>query len=235
MVGRSMMWSGRSGRTAVPMAKNSVGVRAPGVAVLPELDTDDALGVQFLRLGLHPAHGQLAGIVEGLGELLDLHVPADVADLAAELLVRDVVHARPHHHAERRVAGPDQRPEVLAGQVRGERLALVVTPVVHAAAARARFGLDRRADRDEFGDVGAELLHLHVQPDPDDAVGAAARPPRPPSGSWPARARDTWPGTARRAPGCCPSGRSADRRGRSSCRAPARAGGTRPRAPAGTR
>jgi hypothetical protein len=28
------------------------------------------------------------------------------------------------------------------------------------------------ADRDELGDVGAELLQLHVQPDADDPVGA---------------------------------------------------------------
>jgi hypothetical protein len=36
----------------------------------------------------------------------------------------------------------------------------------------ALLGLDRRADRDELGDVRAELLHLHVQPDADDPVGA---------------------------------------------------------------
>ena len=83
-----------------------------------------------------------------------------------------MIHARPHHHAERRVTGPDERPEVLAGQVRGERLVLVIAPVIDPAAARALFGLDRRADRDEFSDVGAEFLHLHVQPDTDDAVGA---------------------------------------------------------------
>jgi hypothetical protein len=91
--------------------------------------------------------------------------------LLPKFLVCDVIHARPHHHAERGVPGPDQRPEVLAGQVRGERLALVVAPVVNPAAACALFSLDGRADRDEFGDVGAELLQLHVQPDADDAVG----------------------------------------------------------------
>src|SRR6516162_3260232 len=31
-------------------------VRAPGVAVLAQLDADDALGVVGLGLGLHPAH-----------------------------------------------------------------------------------------------------------------------------------------------------------------------------------
>jgi hypothetical protein len=33
-----------------------------------------------------------------------------------------------------------------------------------------RSGLDRRADRDELSDVVAELFHLHLEPDPDDAV-----------------------------------------------------------------
>ena len=56
------------------------GVRAPGVAVLAQLHPDDALRVERLGLGLHPAHGQLAGVVERLGELLELDVRADVAD-----------------------------------------------------------------------------------------------------------------------------------------------------------
>jgi hypothetical protein len=86
--------------------------------------------------------------------------------------VGDVVDAGAHDHAERRVAGPDQRPEVLAGQVGGERLASCCCASCHSPAARARLGLDRRADRDELGDVVAELLHLDVQPDADDAVRA---------------------------------------------------------------
>src|SRR5215469_9520450 len=60
------------------------GVGAPGVAVLAKLDPDDPLGVVGLRLGLHPAHGQLAGVVESLGELLDLDVAADVAEYATD-------------------------------------------------------------------------------------------------------------------------------------------------------
>jgi ABC-type multidrug transport system fused ATPase/permease subunit len=146
------------------------GVRPPGVAVLPQLDADDALRVQRLGLGLHPGHRQFTGVVERLGELLDLHVAADVAHLGAELLVRDVIHARPHDHAERRVPGPDQRPEILAGQVGGERLVLVVPPVRDASAAGPVLGLDRRAHRDEFGDVRAELLHFHLEPHADNPV-----------------------------------------------------------------
>src|SRR6266576_3177634 len=100
------------------------GVRAPGVAVLAELDPDDPLRVQRLGLGLHAAHRQLPGVVEGLGELLDLHVAADVAEHAAQLLVGDVVDARAHHHAQRSVTGPDEGPEILPRQVGGERLVL---------------------------------------------------------------------------------------------------------------
>ena len=103
---------------------------------------------------------------------LDLDVPADVADHRAHPLVGDVVDAGPHDHAQGGVAGPDQRPEVLAGQVGGERLALVVAPVVDPAAAGVRLGLDRGADRDELGDIVAELLHLDVKADADDAVRA---------------------------------------------------------------
>ena len=128
MVGRSMTWSSRSGRTAVPIAKNSVVCDPHCVRVLPQLDRHDPLGVQFLRLGLHPAHRQLACVVQGLRELLDLDVAPDVADHPAESLVRHVVDARAHDHVEGRVARPDQRPEVLAGQIGRERLALVVEP-----------------------------------------------------------------------------------------------------------
>ncbi|HEY6491904.1 MAG TPA: hypothetical protein VIZ43_01420 [Trebonia sp.] len=140
--------------------------------MLPELYADDALGVQFLGLRLHAGHGQLAGVVQGLGELLDLDVAAEVTEDRAHALVRDVVDAGAHDHAERGVAGPDERPEVLAGQVRGERLLLVVAPLGYPAAAGAWLGLDRGADRDELGDVRAELLHLDVQPHAHDAVGA---------------------------------------------------------------
>src|ERR1700722_7505630 len=147
-------------------------VGAPGVAVLAELDADDALGVEFLCLVLYTGHRQLTGVVEGLGELLELDVASDVADDRAHPLVGDVVDARPHDQAQGRVARPDQRPEVLAGQVGGERLALVVAPVVDAAAARVRLRLDRGADRDELGDVRAELLQRDVEADADDAVRA---------------------------------------------------------------
>src|SRR5262249_161521 len=134
-----------------------------------------------------------------------------------------------HHHAQRGVPGPDQGPEVLAGQVRGERLVLVVAPGGDAAAARALLGLDGGADRDELRDVRADLLQLPAQPAPPPAL-----PAPPPSGPWPARGRGTWPATARRVPGSCPPGRTAAPRGRSSCPAPARAAGTPPRGPAGT-
>jgi len=61
--GLAMMWSARSGRTAVPMAKNSV-VCHPTCVQGQQLDPDDSFGLQLLCLSLHPAHGQLPGIVK---------------------------------------------------------------------------------------------------------------------------------------------------------------------------
>ena len=167
-----MWWSARSGRTAVPIAKNSVVCPPQRCAVRQQLHPDDALGVQRLGLGLHPAHRQLAGVVERLGELRQLDVLPDVAHRLPEPLVGDVVDAGAHHHAERRVAGLDQRPEVLAGQVGGERLVRGCCASVTPPSGARVVGLDRGADGDELGEVGAELLELDVQPDPDDAVGA---------------------------------------------------------------
>ena len=65
---------------------------------------------------------------------------------------------------ERRVTRLYERPEVLAGEVGRERLVLVVAPVALVV------GLDRGADRDELGEVVAELLELDLEADPDDAV-----------------------------------------------------------------
>src|ERR1700721_1336910 len=99
-----MTWFSRSGRTAVPIAKNSV-VCAPQVWLCCRSWTPT--------------------------------MPSACNSSASACM--------------RGVAGPDQGPEVLPGQVGGERLALVVAPVVDAAAARVRLGLDRGADRDELG------------------------------------------------------------------------------------
>ena len=139
--GVAITWSARSGRTAVPIAKNSVVWPPQRCGVRQQLHADDALGVQRLGLGLHPAHRELAGVVERLGELRRSRRSARCCCIACQKpLVGDVVDAGAHHHAQRRVAGLDERPEVLPGQVGGERLVAVVAP---GAAVRAS-GVARR-------------------------------------------------------------------------------------------
>ena len=141
-------------------------VRAPAVASLLDLHADDALGLDGLGLGLHPLHRQLARVVERLGEVLHLDVLADLREPAAQALVGDVVDAAPHAHADRPVAGLEQRPEVLAREVARER-----APVGRAVELAAAV-LDGRPDRDELGQVGAPLVPADVEPHADDPVGA---------------------------------------------------------------
>jgi hypothetical protein len=137
------------------MAKNSV-VWSPQVWLCWESCTPTMpSAASRLGLPLHPLHRKLAGVVQSLSERWQFGVRTRVSEHVAERSVRDVVVARAHHYAERHVPGLQQRPEVLPGQVRGERLAAVVAP---AAAT--------------LGDVRALLLQLDSQPHGDDAVGA---------------------------------------------------------------
>ncbi len=78
----------------------------------------------------------------------------------------DVVDAVAHHQTDGAVAGAQQRREVLAAQIGGER-APVWRPVQFAVAV-----LDGGPDRDELGEVGAPLVAADVQPHADDPVGA---------------------------------------------------------------
>src|ERR1051326_9012893 len=68
-----------SALTAVPTAMNSA-MSAP--------DSDDAVRAQRVRLGLHPAHGELTGVVHGLGEHVELLVAAPAADLQPDMVDR---------------------------------------------------------------------------------------------------------------------------------------------------
>src|SRR5579863_4417815 len=95
-----------SALTAVPTAMNSA-------MSLP--NSDDAVRVQFVGLGLHPAHGQLAGVVHRLGQDVELLVPAPPADLQA-----DVVDRAAQHQAERPEAGLADQQELVHRQVGGE-------------------------------------------------------------------------------------------------------------------
>ena len=141
-------------------------VAAPAVVALGELHADDPLRLERLGLGLHALHRQLARVVERLGEVRQLDVLARLLHRLEHAAVRDVVDAGAHDHADRAVAGAQQRPEVLAGEVARERAA--VGRAVQLAAAV----LDRGADGDELRHVLAPLVAADVQPHADDAVGA---------------------------------------------------------------
>src|SRR5579862_1871382 len=141
-------------------------VAPPHVALLLETDADDSRRAELVRLVLHPRHCQLARLVERLSEVGELDVSTDAPHRLPEAAVGDVVHAGPHHEAERHVTGLHQDPEVLARQVRGERFPLAV------AVGAAVLGLDGGDERDELGGVRAPLVVVHVQTHADDAVGA---------------------------------------------------------------
>ena len=70
-------------------------MRLPVVRALVQVDADDALGAGLARLGLHPLHGDLAGIIERLREIGQFDVLADIAERAQHALVGDVIDADP--------------------------------------------------------------------------------------------------------------------------------------------
>jgi hypothetical protein len=88
---------------------------APGVHLHPQLHPDDAVGGQVVGLGPHPDHGQLPGVVHGLGQDHQFLVLAPAADLQA-----DVVDGGADDEAERLEAGFAQQDVLRDRQVRGE-------------------------------------------------------------------------------------------------------------------
>ena len=141
-------------------------VAAPAMALLLQVDADDALGGDLLRLGLHALHRELARVVERLREVRELDVTSGLGQRLEHAPMGDVVDAAAHHHANRAVSGLQQRPELLAGEVAGERAA------IGRAVKLAVAVLDRRADRDELGHVLAPLVAADVESHADDPVGA---------------------------------------------------------------
>src|SRR5438552_1981919 len=139
-------------------------MRAPAVAALVELDADDSLCLRGLGLGLHASHRELARVVDRLRVVRHLDVAADSRDPARGVLVRDVIDAVSQHEPDRSVAGGEQRPEVLAGEVARER-----TPV-RSAVELPRSVSDSRADGDELGQLTAPFVAADLEPDADDSV-----------------------------------------------------------------
>src|ERR1700733_12993401 len=99
-------------------------VRAPPVASLDDPGADDAAGLELIGFALHPLHGEFACLVERLGVVGHLDVAAHLLERRQHPLARDVVDAVAHDQADRPVAGPQQRGEVLPAQVAGERTAV---------------------------------------------------------------------------------------------------------------
>ena len=88
---------------------------APGVHLHPELHADDAVRAEVIGLGLHARHRELARVVHGLGEDLELLILAPPADLEA-----DVVDRRPDDEAERLEASLAEQDVLRHRQVRSE-------------------------------------------------------------------------------------------------------------------
>src|SRR5664280_1546118 len=148
-----------------PEGEELDGVAATLVGLLLEPHADDARGTELVGLVLHPGHGQLAGLVQCLGEVGELYVLPGRAERLPDSPVGDVVDAGPHDQALGNVTGLHQRPEVLAREVRGEGLAELV------AMGDTVLRLDRGADSDELGGILAPFVVVDVEPHADDAVG----------------------------------------------------------------
>ena len=105
--------------TAVPEGDELGGVLAPLVVVDVEADPDHPVGAELGRLFLHAGHGQLAGVVHGLGELGQLLALAPASGLDA-----GVVDRRAHHEAQ--WVEPDllDEQELVDRQVGGEEAVL---------------------------------------------------------------------------------------------------------------
>ncbi len=133
---------------------------------LVEPHADQPAGLKRLSLGLHATHGELTGVVQRLREVRHLHVATDLPHRLHHALAGDVVDAVAHHQADGAVAGAQQGRKVLAAEVGGER-APTGSPMQLPAGM-----LDRGADGDELGQVGAPVVAADRQPHADDAVGA---------------------------------------------------------------
>ena len=84
--------------------------------------------------------------------------------------MRDVIDAAAHHHLDRPIAGVQQRPEILARQIGGERAAVMCAKALVAFAVH-----DAGADGDELQQMLVPLQALDGQLHADDAVRAHRR------------------------------------------------------------
>ncbi len=100
----------------------------PPVFVLPELELEHHIGIEFPRLRFHASHGNLPGVIHSLDVLWDLLDRVALPPGLRHATVTHVVDAAPEDKADWRVARLDAREEALPRQVREEWHVAVVAP-----------------------------------------------------------------------------------------------------------
>src|SRR5947209_19419043 len=108
-------------------------MRTPAVISLVDLGTNDTLSIEADGLGLHTFHGQCASIVEGLRIIGHFYILSNLLEPLAKALMCHVIDTVADNHAHRSITGLEQRPEILAGEVRSEGHAMRIAEVLAAA------------------------------------------------------------------------------------------------------
>src|SRR5258708_8784434 len=109
MVGGYLGYRGSNGEILDHMA-------VPSVTALIYPRSDDPDGALPLRLGLHPRERQFARVVERLGIVRHLDIPARLLERLPQSLMRDMANATSHHHLTRSVAPLAHPPKLLPPQ-----------------------------------------------------------------------------------------------------------------------
>ena len=195
----------RLGQVVVGLVAGGAGTPADPQAHVPD-HGGRALAVPG-GVGGEPAAGTGPGLGGEVGVALDLLVgPVPAAELGPgpPVVVPDG-HRDAEQQRRRHPARGDQLPELLSGQVRGERVPRADVAV----------GPHGRADRPEL--QPGTLERGHAEPHGDDPVAAAPGPPRPASAASP-RPGPRRASRAGRWPRWCGRGRPCRRPSRSRCR-----------------
>ncbi len=96
------------------------------MAALVDLGANDTLSLQADSLSLHAFHRQFAGVIKGLRIVDHLDVLSHLPHPLPYSLLGNVIDAAAHDHTDGAVPGLEQGPEILAGEVRGERHAVCI-------------------------------------------------------------------------------------------------------------
>src|SRR5436309_7836249 len=110
----------RNGNDGGAYSEEFDNVGLPAMTSLVYLCSHHALSSQSDSFCLHTFHRQFTRIIQGLCIIGHFHVPSDLLEPLPDALVSDVIDAVAHNHAHGSIAGAQQRPEILAGEIRGE-------------------------------------------------------------------------------------------------------------------